>query len=139
MDVLDYIDLAVHDGKPVAQEVIKYINAHKDMLTSLDVTVRISICRSNKGIRATAEESVDRLQQMIKTNPDLPKVWKNGIYIFNFDRMDFKQGKFPIHLTAGEAVVLYQKLIRKQSPNGWGAYYANMRKRHGDGFLSGAV
>lgn len=139
MEVLDYIDLAVHDGQPVADAVIKYIDAHKDMLTSLDVTVRVSICKANKGERATAEESIARLQFMIGASPDFPKIWRFENYSFNFQKMEFKQGKFPIHISAGEMVILYQKLVRKQNPTGWGAYFANMKKRHGEGFLKGAV
>jgi hypothetical protein len=44
-----------------------------------------------------------------------------------------------MHFTAGETVILYQKLVRKQNPVGWGAYYANMKNRHGDDFLQGAI
>lgn len=139
MEVLDYIDLAVHDGQPVADAVIKYIDAHKDMLTSLDVTVRVSICKANKGARATAEESVARLEYMVAADTDLDKIWKFEEYTFNFIKKEFKRGKYPINITPGEMVMLYQKLIRKQHPVGWGAYFANMKKRHGDSFLLGAV
>jgi hypothetical protein len=140
MEVLDFLDLAVHEGKAVAKAVEAYIEANKEMLSSLDVVVRISICKTAKGKRTTRDERYMQLQQLMDTNPTLPKVCKEGEYKFDFENLTFKRGKAELHFSAGEIVMLYQKLVRKQAaPTNWSAFLSNMRRRHGADFLEGIV
>lgn len=144
METLSYIDLPVHDGKAVAKLVQEFIAKNQSLVDSPDVAVRISICRESDGkTRTTKEMRYMQLDALIAANPDMPTVWKEGKYTFDFAAKTFHKTvdrkKTELYLTAGEIVMLYQRLIRNQKMPNWTAFYANMRGRHGQDFLLGLV
>ena len=137
MEILDYLDLPTLEPKYVAQAVQDYIAARKDMISSLDVTVRVSIYKLSETGRASKAECVKTLAQLVSSTGE--GVWSNKMYTFDFGRSIYTKGKKALHVSPGEAVALYQKLVRGQDNATWAAFYANMKKKFGPDFLQGAV
>lgn len=137
MEVLDYIDLPITEPKHVSQAVQKFIDERKDIISTLDVTIRVSICKTQKTVRAAKGERLEMLAQLVKlTGID---TWEEGPYRFDFSKGDYRYGKHAVHITASEAVVLYQKLVRGQGDDAWPPFYANIKNRLGKEFLKGCV
>jgi hypothetical protein len=144
MEVLSYIDLPVHDGKAVARLVQEFITKNAALVNSPDVAVRISIQRESDGsTRANKAMRFEQLRALMDANPDLPTVWKEGKYTFDFAALTFtktvERKKVDLNITAGEIVMLWQRLIKGHKMPNWTAFYANMRKRLGEDFLEGFV
>jgi hypothetical protein len=137
MEVLDYIDIATTDPDHVAQAVVRYIQEHGDMINSLDVKVRVSICRSPQTIRASKSDRQSTLQQLISASGI--SVWHAGLYRFDFTKGQYLAGSQELYVTAGEAVAMYQKLVRKQHSITWAAFFSNLKRKHGNDFLKDFV
>jgi hypothetical protein len=137
MEVLDYIDLPSIEPEHVAQAVNDYIAARQAMIGTLDVKVRVSICKTQETARAGRNERRDTLMQLIAVSGE--SCWKEGTYSFDFSKGMYLDGSAGMHFTPGEAVALYQKLVRKQDTEAWAAFYSNMKKRLGKDFLEGLV
>jgi hypothetical protein len=141
MEVIDFIDLTVIDPEHVTKAVMDYIQSRSDIINSLDVQIRVSICKSQQSIRAGRIERTSTLAQLVELHGK--SMWEQPPYKFNFKDGQYwvdngDTGKY-LHITAGEAVALYHKLVRKQSNDDWPSFYANMKKRHGAEFLKGYV
>jgi hypothetical protein len=62
-------------------------------------------------------------------------VWKRGDYEFRFTAKEYFWKGEAIYITAGEALYLYRRLVRKEAyPRQW--YLYHMRKRFGKEFLA---
>lgn len=137
MEILDYIDIAVSEPEGVAAAVVAYMAERKDMVKSLDVKIRIAICKTPQTVRAGKNNRVETLNQFISASG--VSTWKSGEYKFDFSRNIYLRGKQELHITAGESVALYQKLVRKQDTAGWPAFYSNMKRKIGENFLKGEL
>jgi hypothetical protein len=137
VEVIDYIDLTVIDPEHVTKAVLEYIDSRKDIINTLDVQIRVSICKEQPTVRAGRNERAQALAQLVAMTG--VKTWEEGQYKFDFSTNSYveivRNQPRPIHITAGEAVALYQRLVRKQSNDDWPSFYANMKKRNGSEFL----
>jgi hypothetical protein len=137
MEVLDYIDIAASDPEHVAAAVIAYMTERKSMVNSLDIKIRIAVCKTSKTVRAGRNERTSTLAQLVSVTG--VKTWASGVYRFDFTKPTFLWGDKELYMTAGEVVALYQRLVRKQVVHGWAAFYSHMKRKHGNGFLKGEV
>lgn len=137
MEVLDYIDLPSIEPEHVAQAVNKYIADRASIISSLDVKIRVSICKTQASTRAGKGERKGTLAQLISVTGT--SKWKKGDYAFDFAKGKFMFGEKELHVTSGEAVALYQKLVRKQSTPAWSSFFSNMKKKLGADFLKGVL
>lgn len=137
MEVLDYIDIAVSEPEHVAAAVIAYMAERKSMVNTLDIKIRIAICKTSKTVRTGRKDRVSTLAQLISVTG--VKTWASGVYRFDFMKPTFLWGDKELYMTAGEVVALYQRLVRKQDTHGWAAFYSHMCRKHGNGFLKGEV
>jgi hypothetical protein len=65
--------------------------------------------------------------------------WTDGEYNFDFTKGEYKKGKKPLHLTAGEKLFLYNLLVRREAPSEKMFFIKNIRRRLGSSFLKEVV
>ena len=82
-----------------------------------------------------------QLEELLADNlafdKDTPLVWEKHGYRFKFLWRDFFWNEERIHITAGEALYLYQRLVLNEEADKKQRFYMrNMRRRLGKAFLS---
>lgn len=137
MEVIDYIDITAIEPEHVTKAVLEYIESRKDIINTLDVQIRISICKEQSTARAGKNDRNGTLAQLIAIGGI--STWEQDEYKFDFSAQSYRWKGKAMHITPGEAVALYQKLVRKNNSDDWPAFYANMKKRHSQDFLRGFV
>lgn len=138
MEILDSIDLSSFEPDIVAKEVNEYIAKHRDLAAHIDTRIRVSICRVREGQRSGSRSNKETLAMLVQASGGQAK-WRDGNHDFDFGSSTYKYRGRAIHITSGEAIALYQQLVRRQPTRAWASYYSNMKARLGADFLRGVV